>query len=240
VNNHSYSESCKDRDRSPGGCRGRLQGGRPGTACWDNLPLHRACADRDTEAVRRLLAEGADPCSIDEAGDSPLSIAIAMKHSEAIRLLVDAGALRANYRVQCPFLVHLPETGDLDLLGYVLARGKGLVSVSDHDADGRTALHYAVYTGHERMLLLIVTSGFDLNPLFIQSAKRGDYFWVKGSIDHGSKLIDVNATDASGNSALHYAMQNHDERMAKLLVASGADVNLRNAEGRTPAAMGKA
>jgi ankyrin repeat protein len=189
--------------------------------------------------VWRLLAEGADPCSIDDAGDSPLSVAIAMKHPEAIRLLVDAGALRANYQVKCPFLVHLPETGDLELFSYVLAHGRGLVDISDHDTEGRSALHYALYTGHERMLLLIVMSGFDLNPLFIQSAKRGDYFYVKGSIDHGSALIDVNATDASGNSALHYAMQNHDERMVKLLVASGADVGLRNAEARTPAAMGE-
>ncbi len=47
MNNHSYSENCKDCDRGPG----RKPGRRPGTADWNRRPLHRACADRDTETV---------------------------------------------------------------------------------------------------------------------------------------------------------------------------------------------
>jgi uncharacterized protein len=197
--------------------------------------LHDACARADADAVRSLLGQGADPCAIDAAGESPLSVAIRAKNAGIIRLLVDAGGLEANYQVRCPFLVHLPETGDRELFAYVLSRGKGRVDIADHDEGGRSAFHYALYMGLEKMLFLIITSGFDLNPLFIQSARRGDYFYVKSCIDHGMGLIRVNATDGTANSALHYAVRNHDVRMARLLVESGADTGLRNAEGATPA-----
>jgi ankyrin repeat protein len=217
VINHSY----------PDNCQGRPVDGR--------TPLHDACARSDAAAVRSLLGQGADPCAIDAAGESPLSAAIRAKSAGIIRLLVDAGALRANHQVRCPFLVHLPETGDRELFAYVLSRGRGLVDISDHDEDGRGAFHYALSIGHEKMLFLIISAGFDLNPLFITSARRGDYFYVKSCIDHGMGLIRVSATDGAGNSALHHAVMNNDARMARLLVASGAETSIRNAEGRTPA-----
>lgn len=198
-------------------------------------PLHRAVERLDERAAAGLLANGADPCAVDDAGESPLSVAIRRKHAPLVRLLVDHGALRANAAVRCPFLVHLPELGDLDLLGYVLEKGRGMVSVEDRDAEGRSALHTAVYRGHERMMLLLIRSGFRLSPLFVESARRGDYFWVKGCLDHGTGLIDVNAADVRGNTALHHAVINRDARMARLLLERGADRSLRNADGMTPA-----
>lgn len=198
-------------------------------------PLHRAAETGDAAEAERLLAGGADPCAVDGNGDSPLSLAIRGKHAAVIRLLVDHGALAANRRVSCPFLVHLPETGDLELFSYVLSKGRGLVGIEDRDPDGRAAFHYAVRQGHEKILQLILRAGFDMNPAFLESVKRGDYHWVKGSIDHSCGLIDVNAADALGNTALHYAAFRGDSRMAKLLLDSGADGKLRNKEGKTPA-----
>ncbi|WP_145390237.1 ankyrin repeat domain-containing protein [Stieleria neptunia] len=51
-------------------------------------------------------------------------------------------------------------------------------------------------------------------------------------------LIDsgchVNAVDASGNTALHYAARKCDEASIGILLSSGADPNAVNSEGRTP------
>jgi uncharacterized protein len=217
VNSHSYQNECKVPERN-----GRT-------------PLHEASARGDAAAVRDLLAHGADPCALDSDRSSPLSDAIRCRRAEVIRLLVEAGGLKANGDVACPFLVHLPELGDLELLAWVLERGAGIVSVSDHDAAGRGAFHAALGIGHERMLGLILMAGFDLGPLFVASAERGDYFFVKGSIDHGTGMIDVNAADAAGSCALHHAAANGDARMARLLLAAGADHARRNADGKTAA-----
>lgn len=195
--------------------------------------LFDACRSSDYMTVKGLLEEGADCCALNSDQKSPLNIAIEMKDRELIKLLVEYGALKANDQVCSPFLVHIPEMGDLELFHFVLKKGKGLVDVNDKDKDGRGAFHYAIYNGHEQMLQLIIASGFDLSSLFIKSAKRGDYYYVKSAIEYGMGLIDINAVDEMGNTALHYASLNSEERIVKFLVESGADKKKKNLKGYT-------
>ena len=49
--------------------------------------------------------------------------------------------------------------------------------------------------------------------------------------------IDVNATDAAGNTALHYAAASAFDSVVEFLVSRGAELDLKNAEGQTPLAM---
>ena len=44
---------------------------------------------------------------------------------------------------------------------------------------------------------------------------------------------DINAVDKSGNTALHYACYRNPQA-AKYLIEGGAEVNLKNGEGKTP------
>src|SRR5258706_13335744 len=55
-------------------------------------PLHTAAQNGDLDAVRALLAQGADP-NAREAGDNtyPLHWAAAAKHVDIVRALLDAG-----------------------------------------------------------------------------------------------------------------------------------------------------
>jgi len=57
-----------------------------------NLPLSRAVSDGDIEAVRALLAEGADANSTTSGGQTPLILAIVFRHIHILRLLLHAGA----------------------------------------------------------------------------------------------------------------------------------------------------
>ena len=47
-------------------------------------------------------------------------------------------------------------------------------------------------------------------------------------------MSDLNARDASGNSALYYAVVNMHLEMVNLLISMGADVNCRCELGNTP------
>src|SRR5258708_3497488 len=57
-----------------------------------NLSLTRAVSDGDSEAVRALLAEGADANRTTSGGQTPLILAIVFRHTHILRLLLEAGA----------------------------------------------------------------------------------------------------------------------------------------------------
>lgn len=57
-----------------------------------NLSLSRAVSDGDIEAVRALLAEGADANRTTSEGQTPLILAIVFRHIHILRLLLEAGA----------------------------------------------------------------------------------------------------------------------------------------------------
>ncbi|XP_062550827.1 uncharacterized protein LOC134215715 [Armigeres subalbatus] len=50
-------------------------------------------------------------------------------------------------------------------------------------------------------------------------------------LDHGAQ---INGTDSDGNTALHYAFKNNDWELVEMLVENGADLLIRNKEGKIP------
>ncbi|XP_046983174.1 ankyrin repeat domain-containing protein 65-like [Schistocerca americana] len=65
----------------------------------------------------------------------------------------------------------------------------------------------------------------------IIAASQGQTGEVRALLDAGSP---VNATDASGDTALHEAVMNGHEETVKCLIDAGADVNVRDSDGMTP------
>jgi len=53
------------------------------------------------------------------------------------------------------------------------------------------------------------------------------------------KMININAQNSDGNTALHLAVERGDERIVKALVHSGAKLDLANNRGETPTAVAK-
>ncbi|XP_049946781.1 protein phosphatase 1 regulatory subunit 12A-like [Schistocerca serialis cubense] len=65
----------------------------------------------------------------------------------------------------------------------------------------------------------------------IIAASQGQTGQVLALLDAGSP---VNATDASGDTALHEAVVNGHEETVKCLIDAGAGVNVRDSDGMTP------
>ncbi|XP_049944405.1 ankyrin repeat domain-containing protein 65-like [Schistocerca serialis cubense] len=65
----------------------------------------------------------------------------------------------------------------------------------------------------------------------IIAASQGQTGQVRALLDAGSP---VNATDASGDTALHEAVVNGHEETVKCLIDAGAGVNVRDSDGMTP------
>jgi len=99
----------------------------------------------------------------------------------------------------------------------------------------RQALDDRDFKGARRALMLgapldtRAPSGYDL---LMWACEVGDLSLVESMINRG---IDVNAKDARfGNTTLHFAVTNEQLEVLRLVLARGADPNLRNKQGSTP------
>src|SRR5215212_9310447 len=68
-------------------------------------------------------------------------------------------------------------------------------------------------------------------PALIAAAKNADRIAVRALI---LKKADVNAADADGTTALHWAAYYDDVESVELLIKAGANVNAANDLGATP------
>src|SRR6188768_898907 len=68
-------------------------------------------------------------------------------------------------------------------------------------------------------------------PPLVDAAKSGDR---AGALALIAQRVDVNAPEADGTTALHWAVHHHDLDLVDRLIRAGAKVNARNDYGATP------
>lgn len=71
----------------------------------------------------------------------------------------------------------------------------------------------------------------NVSPPLVDAARRGDLYAFRSLME---QKVDVNATDADGSTALHWASYHDDLESADLLIRAGAHVNAANDLGVTP------
>ncbi len=229
-------------------------------------PLHLACHYGRTEIARRLLESGANVAVVDRRGMTPF-LAACSKNVELVDLLLSKGAdplvrnsegesaLHWACRARQPAVAARVHTffDDVDVL----------------NSRSQTPLLLSVQNGNVAAAKLLIERGADLNrydgdranpqtnsrtawPLLHYPASRGQTEMLKLLVDSGA---NVNATDPTGNSALHGSVTGGANRVKfgsnvrpaknestppdpflqniELLIAAQADVNLKNDEGAT-------
>ena len=85
----------------------------------------------------------------------------------------------------------------------------------------------------QALLLVIVMLGAGLGctpPRVVAAAKRGELAVVEALISRGE---DVDRTDASGQTALMWAVSRNDRRLVETLMTAGASVDAQDVEGQT-------
>ena len=158
--------------------------------------------------MKVLLAAGANVHARDHRGRTPLMIAAAESSRETVKLLLNAGA-----------------------------------DVNARDAEGNTAFIYAAggRFGSKTMSALIAAGvdPHDTNPAddsraFI-AAVRGEKYRCESNIRYLVRLgLNVNSRDEMrGYTPLMHAAECENEKAITALLAAGADVNAKNAEGNT-------
>lgn len=198
------------------------------------LPLCAAASNILPDAVRLLLAAGADPSREEPDGTSPLAMAVSFDRTETVRLLLEAGVVchTLSYSYRNGTLLH--EAKSPEIVRMLLAAG---VDPNKRNRFGATPLHFVDSVDVAKVLL---AAGADVSavdhdgqtPLHrVYDADVAKVLLAAGA--------DVSAVDHEGDTPLHHVVcwgcsDEEITRMVQVLLAAGGDVDARDHHGETP------
>lgn len=204
-----------DQWRNPQIVKAMLKrGGNPNSAATPSrrAVLFSAVVWRDSAIVQLLLNAGAKPDARDSDNRTPLLEAVVNEDILTVKALLSKGA---NPNV-------VSKHGAVPLLA----------TLSSHrrNRDGYSCLPSCV---HERMFRLMMQHGGNTNvliadgsPALFVAVGSGDERLVKEFVKRGA---DVNGHDSSGQTPLMFA----PDHLVPVLMALGADANLKSRRGKT-------
>ncbi len=205
---------------------------------WGATPLAGAAQRGQVEVITFLLDNGADPNEVPPDGQSPLMNAAGAGKRDAVRLLLDKGA-DPKYRLnEFTALMASLWHPDPEVVRMLLAAG---ADASLTGSTGSNILHRLAQTPNVPVEIarLLVEAGADptkknadgYTPLLL-ACERGS----TGLVNYfASKGADATiAGGALGATGLHAAAAKGYGDLAAFLIASGADVNAKDADGRAP------
>jgi ankyrin repeat protein len=203
----------------------------------------RAILQHDLALIERLLSEGANVNRAAEDGRTALMLAAGAGQTKLVQALIAAGAdVNAVNQRGGTALMYAATDGDASTLSALLSRG---AAVNAKAANGWTAVTLASARGHAGIVGQLLAAGADANATDIDGwtplmrAVYEDRFEVVRVL-LGDKSLRVNARDDRGETALHYAAATGSLKIAKMLLAHGADARATDASGRTPATVAAA
>ncbi|MEJ1966674.1 MAG: ankyrin repeat domain-containing protein [Gammaproteobacteria bacterium] len=208
-------------------------------------PLHWRVRVDDLDAARHLLKAGADPNGLTERGVSPLSLAIGNGNPEMVGLLLRAGADASH--AEPTGETHLMIAAQVGVLAVVQQLLKHGARVEARDPNyGQTALMFAARAGAADVVSALLASGANPNvatnvgetPAFIKPNSVPGFGYGVGIL-RGGVPADRGRREPTpgGMTPLLYAARHDRIEVAKRLIAAGADVNAKEANGIWPLLM---
>jgi ankyrin repeat protein len=188
------------------------------------------------EAIKALIAGGADVNKARNNGATPVYIATKNGHAEAIIALIAGGAdvNKAMEDGATPVYI-AAQNGHAEAIKALIEKG---ADVNKARNNGATPLMIASQIGHAEAIIALIEGKADVNlvdsqgatPLMIAS-QNGHAEAIKALIEGKA---DVNLVDSQGATPLMIASQNGHAEAIKALIAGGADVNKARNNGATP------
>ncbi len=198
-----------------------------------------AITRRDLAAIEHLLPQSTKNVNLAAPdGKTALMLAAGAARADLMRGLLDAGAEvnAANARGGTA-LMYAATQGASDTVTVLLLHG---AAVNARAENGWTAVTLAAATGQADVVKQLLEAGADANIADI-------YGWtpLMRAVDSDrtdvvrvllkEKSVRVNARDDQGETALRHAAAGGSLEIARLLLAHGADLRVKDVAGHTPA-----
>lgn len=201
------------------------------------MPMHDAAETGSVEEVVRLIQEDADRVNApDEAGVTPLHLAVAYNGPDVIEALLTRGADISAKADTGQTVIHAAcIQGRIEVLRLLLSSGS---DVHVRAKSGQTPLHWAAATSSSEIVKALLAAGADveandnsrLTPLH-EAVSHGQQEVVQTLLEAGA---NIQAYDAHGQTALHKAVAGGSVLLLRLLLSFGADPTAKDVEGQTP------
>ncbi len=199
-----------------------------------NTPLHEAVRNKNEKTCKLLSDKGADIYAENSYGDTPLMIAF------------KSGVEIVDWFITGPMVFDRDDEGNTPLHTAIRlnATAEVIYSLIEKGADINsrnnkinTPLHNAFLANNKSAVIVLVEAGADLFSRNGEGATPLTMAFALGT-DALSWIIhsdNVNSTDQYGNSGLHVAAAYGSLTAVEFMLNLGADPNLTNLSGDTPA-----
>ena len=196
-------------------------------------PLLIAVQKRNFAHVKFYAERGADINSADKAGTTPLSLALKDGQAMLEMLVNRTNALSHDSNGNTPLHTAVIVNASIEQIRYLISLTD---DINARNSDGNNALYLAVERNNKKIGELLLAKNADIfstnnandSPLHLALKKGGDtQGWLITS-------RTISATDGSGNTALHYAVEWGLKKAALSLIEKGANPEAKNANGETP------
>ena len=206
------------------------------------MPLIWACSRKNNvNTVATLLDHGAD---ITEGpyGQSGLHFAAKYGDSEMIKLLLERGisinTVDSDEKTSLMWACEVKN--NVDNVNTLLACGADVNMLTSCQKSVYSALHFAALYGDKETIECLlnhnisvnINSGYEkLTPLLVACSAPNNLSNVVTLLERGA---DVNLTNVSGSSALHYAAKNADRKTIECLLNYHIPVNVTDTSNEIP------
>ncbi|MFC1652087.1 ankyrin repeat domain-containing protein [Planctomycetota bacterium] len=196
---------------------------------WESTPLHCAAHKGRADVADLLLAQGAKLEVTNLYGQTPLHLAADAGSRKVAGLLLARGAnieARTKYD-RTPLGMALNKSNNkTGMAEFLLDKGADIKAKEGDE----TLLHRAINGNRPGIVKFLLTKGLDTTALN-KVAFFGQLEEVKALVAKGA---NVNEKDACGYSPLHCAICGRHTKLVIFLIESGTDINAQVDNGRFP------
>ncbi|MCK5683641.1 ankyrin repeat domain-containing protein [bacterium] len=214
--------------------------------------IHHALLYKDIVIAKWLIRNGADFNIADKNKLYPLDYAIQFNLNKVITFLNRMKAKRSNRSIGiAPYSLQQTnkndnaptadsivmkscKKGNVRVLKRLIKDGADIEALGP---DGKTLLHYAVYSGSEDTIRLLLDSGLDIEikstngeTAFTEAVKKKKLNLSEFLLQNGAYIDSI---DRKGLTPLHYAVLNKDSEMVELLLSYNADSTVKDKNNKT-------
>ncbi|APR98546.1 ankyrin repeat domain-containing protein [Wolbachia endosymbiont of Folsomia candida] len=198
-------------------------------------------ATRNISAVYLFLKAVADPNIGDKKGKTPLHCAAKYNNLDILNILLEEKSIDINVKDEngkTP-LHYAVFHGHNEVISRLLT--EEAIDINAQDNEGKAPLHHATFWEVDNeMIDILVKKGAKIDIQDYKDNTPLHYAANVGYIDSVGLLTkrsdNVNLVNKDGDTALHIALNNKDERVPEAILenAKNIDVNIKNKKGESP------